>query len=150
MHPLTAADVAEIHNLVSLYGITTDNADPDGFMRTWVEPAEFVGYDSGAFGRIDTWQQMYEFEKHHVGPGGMANGKRHLALNVAIEPVSATEAHVTNDMIVLEVAEVPRVVASGRYDRSVVVKTAQGWRFKRRTLKVDSGFFKTTDAPKQS
>ena len=42
----------------------------------------------------------------------------------------------------LEVAEVPHVVASGRYDRSVVVKTAQGWRFKRRTLKVDGGFFK--------
>ncbi len=146
MHPLTATDIAEIQNLVALYGLTTDNADADAFMRTWVEPAEFGGYDSGAFGQIDTWQQMYEFEKHHVGPGGMANGKRHLAMNIAIEPVSATEAHVTNDMIVLEVAEVPHVVASGRYDRSVVVKTAQGWRFKRRTLKVDAGFFKQAGA----
>jgi hypothetical protein len=146
MDPLTATDIAEIQNLVSLYGLTTDNADADAFMRTWVEPAEFGGYDSGAFGTIDTWQQMYEFERHHVGPGGMANGKRHLAMNVAIEPISATEAHVTNDLLVLEVAEVPRVVASGRYDRSVVVKTAQGWRFKRRTLKVDGGFFKQAAA----
>jgi len=150
MNHITAADAADIQNLVALYCVTTDNADADGFMQTWVEPAEFGGYDSGAFGTIDTWQQMYEFEKHHVGPGGMANGKRHLALNVAIEPVSATEAYVTNDMIVLEVAEVPHVVASGRYDRSVVVKTAAGWRFKRRTLKVDSGFFKQTGATQQS
>lgn len=150
MHPLDAADVAEIQNLVSLYCLTTDNADPDGFMRTWVEPAEFGGYDSGAFGRMDTWEQMYEFEKHHVGPGGMANGKRHLSMNIVIEPVSATEALVTNDMIVLEVAEVPHVLASGRYDRSLVVKTTKGWRFKRRTLKVDSGFFKLMDSLKKS
>ncbi len=142
MHTLAAADIAEIQNLVSLYCLTTDNADADGFMRTWVEPADFGGYDSGAFGVIGTWQQMYEFEKHHVGPGGMANGKRHLSLNIVIEALSDHAAHVTNDLVVLEVAEEPRVIATGRYDRSLVVKTAQGWRFKQRTLKVDSGFFK--------
>lgn len=140
--PLTAADAAEIHNLVSLYCLTTDNADADAFMRLWVSPAEFGGYDSGAFGSMATWQEMYDFERHHVGPGGMANGKRHQATNVAIEPVNATEALVTHDMIVLEVADAPRIVATGRYNRSVVVKTADGWRFKRRTLHVDPGFFK--------
>jgi hypothetical protein len=141
MQPLDHADIAEINNLVALYCITTDNADADAFMRTWVEPAEFGGYDSGAFGKMDTWQQMHEFEKHHVGPGGMANGKRHLTLNIVIEPVDAKTAHVTNDMVVMEVADVPRVIATGRYDKSVVVKTPAGWRFKRRTLKVDAGFF---------
>jgi hypothetical protein len=144
MHPLTASDIAEIQNLVALYCVTTDNADADAFMQTWVEPADFGGYDSGAFGKLDTWQQMYEFEKHHVGPGGMANGKRHLSMNIVVEPVSATEAHVTNDLVVLEVAEVPYILATGRYDKSVVVKTPKGWRFKRRTLNVDSGFFKLT------
>jgi hypothetical protein len=144
MHPLTAGDVAEIQNLVALYCVTTDNADTDAFMQTWVEPADFGGYDSGAFGKLDTWQQMYEFEKHHVGPGGMANGKRHLSMNIVVEPVSATEAHVTNDLVVLEVAEVPYVMATGRYDKSVVVKTPKGWRFKQRKLHVDSGFFKLT------
>jgi hypothetical protein len=74
----------------------------------------------------------------------MANGKRHLSMNIVIEPVSATEAHVTNDLVVLEVAEVPHVLATGRYDKSLVVKTPKGWRFKRRTLNVDSGFFKLT------
>jgi hypothetical protein len=146
MKLITADDVAEIQNLVSLYCVTTDNADADGFMQTWVEPAEFGGYDSGAFGKLETWEAMHAFEKEHVGPGGMANGKRHLSLNVVIEAVSATEVHVTNDMVVLEVAEIPKVVATGRYNRSVVVKTAAGWRFKRRTLDVDSGFFKAMAA----
>ena len=38
--------------------------------------------------------------------------------------------------------EPPRIVATGRYDASVVVKTPKGWRFKSRSLKVDPGFFK--------
>jgi hypothetical protein len=142
--PLTPADYAEIQNLVALYCVTTDNADADAFMQLWVEPAEFGGYDSGAFGKMNTWQEMHEFEKHHVGPGGMANGKRHQSTNIVIEGISPTEAHVTNDMLVFEVAEVPFLMATGRYNKSVVVKTAKGWKFKRRTLDIDSGFFKLT------
>lgn len=149
MTSFTPEDFVEIQNLVSRYCVTTDNADADGFMQCWVEPDEFGGYDSGAFGKMDTWQELYEFEKHHVGPGGMANGKRHLSLNLVIEPVSGTEALVTNDMIVLEVAEAPRVIATGRYNKSVVVKTPKGWKFKRRTLDVDSGFFKLVEQQKQ-
>jgi SnoaL-like domain len=146
---LPAQDHAEILNLVALYCVTTDNADADGFMQTWVEPAEFGGYDSGAFGKMDTWEAMHAFEREHVGPGGMANGKRHLSLNIVIEAVSPTEVHVTNDMVVLEVADIPKVLATGRYNRSVVVKTPAGWRFKRRTLDIDAGFFKAMAALQQ-
>ncbi len=139
---ITAIDFAEIQNLVALYCITTDNADADAFMELWVEPAEFGGYDSGAFGKMDTWQEMQAFEKHHVGPGSMANGKRHQSTNILIEGVSPTEALVTNDMLVFEVAEVPFLMATGRYNKSVFVKTSKGWKFKRRTLDIDPGFFK--------
>lgn len=138
---ITAQDHLEIANLVARYCITTDNADADAFMRCWVGPEQFGGYDSGSFGNMPTWDSLYQFEKHHVGPGGMANGKRHQATNVLIEPVGADEVHVTHDLIVLEVAQEPRVIATGRYDRSVVVRTAEGWRFKSRRLHVDPGFF---------
>jgi len=141
---IDARDLQEIRNLVVLYCLTTDNADADAFMKCWVPAEQFGGYDSGAFGSMKTWQEMYEFEQHHVGPGGMANGKRHQATNVLIEPVSADEVHVTHDLVVLEVAEAPRVMATGRYDRSVVVRTPEGWRFKSRTLTVDPGFFVLT------
>jgi hypothetical protein len=139
---ISGDDFADIQNLVALYCVTTDNADADAFMALWVDPQDFGGYDSGAFGKMDTWQELYEFEKHHVGPGGMANGKRHQSTNIVIEPINASEVHVTNDMLVFEVAEAPYLMATGRYDKSVVVKTAKGWKFKRRTLKVDPGFFK--------
>ncbi len=134
-------DDRAIRNLVSRYCITTDNADPEGFMECWVAPEAFGGYDSGAFGNMKTWEELLAFEKHHVGPGGGANGKRHQATNVLIEPVSADEVHVTHDLVVLEVAQEPRMIASGRYDASVVVRTPKGWRFKSRSLKVDAGYF---------
>ena len=72
---LTTHDLLEIQNLVAAYCITTDNADVDGFMNCWVKPDAFEGYDSGAFGHSHTWQELKDFETHHVGPGGMANGK---------------------------------------------------------------------------
>ncbi len=134
-------DERAIRNLVSRYCITTDDADAEGFMECWVTPEAFGGYDSGAFGNLKSWDELLAFERHHVGPGGAANGKRHQATNVLIEPVSADEVHVTHDLVVLEVAQEPRVVASGRYDASVVVRTAAGWRFRSRRLQVDPGYF---------
>lgn len=138
---ISPQDQLEIRNLIARYCITTDNADVDGFMACWVEPEEFGGYESGPFGSMKTWQALHDFEAHHVGEGGMAKGKRHQATNVVIEPRSATEVHVTHDLLVLEVAAEPHLIATGRYDASVVVKTDAGWRFKSRKLHVDPGFF---------
>lgn len=138
---ITFQDHLEITSLVARYCLTTDNADVDGFMRCWVSPEQFGGYESGALGSMQTWEQLKDFETHHVGSGGMANGKRHQATNVLIEPVGADEVLVTHDLQVLEVAQEPRLIASGRYDRSVVVRTADGWRFRSRKLHVDPGFF---------
>jgi len=139
---LSIQDILEIQNLISYYCIATDNKDVDAFMNCWVMPAEFAGYDSGAFGQLHTWDELKAFETHHVGPGGDANGKRHQATNVIITPVSATEVRVTHDMLVLEVAQIPALVATARYNDSIVVKTESGWKFKWRKLDVDPGFFK--------
>lgn len=150
MATLTSQDILDIQNLVADYCITTDNKDADAFMECWVSAEEFDGYDSGAFGNMQTWDELYAFEKEHVGPGGMAQGKRHQSTNISIKTVSDSEALVTNDMIVLEVAGIPMVVATGRYDDSLVVKTDKGWKFKRRTLEVDTGFFKLMESFKQN
>lgn len=145
MSHLSFEDDQAIRNLVSLYCITTDNADAEGFMSLWVEPDAFGGYESGPFGTMSTWQDMYEFEKHHVGPGGMANGKRHQLTNLVIEPVDENTVFVTHDLIVLEVADIPSIIATGRYNKSKVVRTEKGWKFKSRQLQVDPGFFKLAD-----
>lgn len=151
---MTANDLLEIQNLITTYCVATDNKDLDGFMNCWVKPEAFGGYDSGAFGNMKTWEELRAFEAHHIGEGGMANGKRHQATNIIIQPVSETEVRVTHDMIVLEVADIPFVLATGRYNDSVVVKTEQGWKFKWRKLDVDTGFFKLMEkwqaAPQQN
>jgi hypothetical protein len=142
MNTITFKDHWEIQNLISQYCLATDNADAESFMECWVTPEEFGGYESGAFGTMNTWQELYDFEKHHVGPGGNAVGNRHQATNVFIEAISENEVHVTHDMLVFKVADIPQLLATGRYDKSIVVKTNKGWKFRSRTLKVDDGFFK--------
>ncbi|NBC65196.1 MAG: hypothetical protein GVY07_05955 [Bacteroidetes bacterium] len=139
---ITTQDLLDIQNLVTTYFIATDNKDVEGFMNCWVEPGEFEGYDSGAFGVMETWEELRDFEAHHVGEGGDANGKSHQATNVVINPVSDTEVKVTHDMLVIEVDDIPGLVATGRYNDSLVVKTEDGWKFKWRKLDVDPGFFK--------
>jgi hypothetical protein len=139
---ITTKDLLEIQNLIATYTIATDNKDVEGFMNCWVSSDEFEGYDSGAFGNMKTWDELKAFEAHHVGPGGDANGKRHQATNIIIQPISDTEVSVTHDMIVVEVASIPIIVATARYNNSKVVKTDKGWKFKWRKLDIDSGFFK--------
>jgi hypothetical protein len=53
-------------------------------------------------------------------------------------------------MLVIRVADIPQIVATGRYDKSRVVKTDKGWKFKSRSLKVDEGFFKLMEQWKQN
>ena len=45
-------------------------------------------------------------------------------------------------MLVFELAEIPFLVATGRYNDSLVVKAENGWKFKWQKLDMDSGFFK--------
>jgi hypothetical protein len=142
MNNLTATDLLEIQTLIATYCIATDNKDVDGFMNCWVDAEAFEGYDSGAMGSMKTWDELRAFEAHHVGPGGGATGKRHQASNIIITPVSNREVRVTHDMLVLEVDEIPSLVATGRYDNSKVVRTSKGWKFQYRSLHIDSGFFK--------
>lgn len=147
---LTAQDLLEIQNLIATYTVATDNKDVDSFMNCWVSPEEFEGYDSGAFGHLKTWDELKAFEAHHVGEGGDANGKRHQATNIIIQPISFDEVHVTHDMIVLEVDSIPMIIATGRYNDSKVVRTPKGWKFKWRKLDIDSGFFKLMEQWKQN
>lgn len=132
---LTAQDRLEILDLVARYNLTTDSKDVDGYMDCWTEEMLF----ESPFGTFRTREEMRAFEAEHVHTGAM--GKRHFSLNVAIEG-EGEEARVTSDLIVMEVAEAPHVVATGRYERSRVVRTSDGWKFAHRRLDLDEGFGK--------
>jgi hypothetical protein len=143
MAEITLDDFLEINNLVSIYFLSTDDADLEEFMNCWVEDDSFGSYDLGVMGKLNTRTELSKFIKEkYIGEGGLAQGKRHISTNITFKIVSETEVLVTHDMIVVEVSQKPAIFITGRYNNSVVVKTNKGWKFKSRTLTLDPGSLK--------
>jgi hypothetical protein len=133
MATITPDDYFEIQNLVARYFHTVDNGDAEGFMGCWVEPEVFELYVS-PMGRIARWQELHDVIRQLVGPDGSLKDKRHFSSNVSIKAVDPATALVMHDMIVCAVAVDPVIVATGRYNDSVAVKTDRGWKFKKRVV----------------
>jgi SnoaL-like domain len=140
MTTLSASDRLEILDLCARYYISTDEKDVDGFMDCWV-PDEDIVFNS-AFGNFKGRAAVRAFEDEHVHRG-MAIGKRHLLSNVSIRPGSgANQALVTSYLTVVEVVDVPQIIATAIYRDSLVEKTDAGWKFRQRSMDVDPGFQK--------
>ena len=137
---LTAQDRLEIQDLCARYYLTTDDQDVDGFMACWADHDE-VRFES-VFGTYVGRAALRAFEDEHVHRG-MAIGKRHLVGNISIRPDQAADAAlVTSTLLVLEVVDIPHLVATAIYRDSRVVRTSAGWRFVFRHMDVDPGFQK--------
>jgi hypothetical protein len=137
---LTADDRLALHDLCARYYVSTDEADVDGFMDCWADHDE-IRFES-AFGTFEGRQAIRSFEDEHVHRG-MAVGKRHLLGNVVIRPGGTPDdALVTSYMVVMEVADVPHIVATAIYRDSRAVRTPAGWKFVYRRMDVDPGFAK--------
>ena len=144
MTAFTADDRLEILDLCARYYISTDEKDVDGFMECWV-PDDDIVFNS-AFGNFKGRAAVRTFEDDHVHRG-MAIGKRHILSNVSIRPGSKpNQALVTSYLTVLEVVEVPHIVATAIYRNSLAEKTPVGWRFRERSMDVDPGFQKVMAA----
>lgn len=139
MSTLTADDRLEILDLCARYYISTDEADVDGFMACWADDDDITF--KSAFGDFQGRDAIRRFEDEHVHRG-MAVGKRHLLTNVVIRPGGPGRALVTSYLAVVEVVEVPSIIATAIYRDSVAEKTAAGWRFRERAMAVDPGFQK--------
>ena len=138
--PLSAEDRLAIFDLCARYYVSTDEADVDGYMNCWVDTGP-INFES-PFGNFTDRAALRAFEDEHVNRG-MAIGKRHLLNNVVMRPGENDDvAYVTTYMTVLEVADVPHIVATGIYRDSRVERTPQGWKFRQRKLDLDTGFMK--------
>lgn len=136
---LTTQDKQEIASLCARYYISTDEKDVEGFMNCWADGE--ILFES-IFGNFTTRAALRSFEDEHVHRGA-AVGKRHLLGNVDIRDGEDDRgAYVTSYMVVLEVHQIPAIVATGIYRDSKVEKTADGWKFRHRKLEVDPGFHK--------
>lgn len=143
---LTESDHREIKELHHRYYLSTDAQDVDGFMDCWAEDG-FEGFFSPS-GDFTTRESLREFEDGHVHGDGMAVGKRHINTNLVVSSDGDGRALATSYMIVIDVDNAPRIIATGKYTDSVCVKTDSGWKFARRDLEVDPGYEKLQEPQK--
>lgn len=124
---LSATDYAEIQRLYYMYAWTFDSSDPGAYGAVFTPDGEFqVG------------------EKTLRGPkeiGAMAAGRGavrprpkifHVTTNIIIQP-SSEGARGSAYVVTMDLQKNPAITGGGIYE-DVIVKTMDGWRFKKRTL----------------
>jgi hypothetical protein len=125
---LTPADYAEIEQLYATYNHAIDTGDGDTWAGTFTADGTFNTFTGREqlVGFIKQWREkMNGGNRRHwntnlkvVGTADGANGSVYLMLvDVGTRP--------------------PAVISTGMYTDSLV-KTAQGWRFKKRLVKIDA------------
>ena len=124
---LTAQDLVEIQQLYAKYNWTLDAGDAEGYASTFTPDGVFnsnVGHDA-----------IVKFaETFH---GGMGAHVRHWNTNLLILP-TPEGAHGQVYLVLVDFGTKPATIATSASYSDDLVKTAQGWRFKKRATKGDA------------
>lgn len=125
---LTAQDYIDIQHLYAKYNSTIDSGDAQGWAGTFTP--------DGVFNRMTGKEALVTFVGNWREKMGGAN-RRHWNSNLQVAP-SADGATGTVYLMLVDVSTKPlTVVTTGTYT-DTLVKTAEGWRFKTRTTKIDA------------
>jgi ketosteroid isomerase-like protein len=125
---LTTQDYVEIQQLYARYNHAIDSGDAEGWADTFTPDGVFNQRYKGRDGLLD-------FMKQWTTKMNGAN-RRHWNSNLLITP-SAEGASGKVMLMLLEVGtKSPSILMTGQYS-DVLVKTANGWRFKTRNVKND-------------
>lgn len=123
---LTAQDLVDIQQLYAKYNWTLDAGDAEGYASTFTPDGAFnnnVGHDA-----------IVKFaETFH---GGMGARVRHWNTNLMILP-TPEGAHGQVYLVLVDFSTKPASIATSASYSDDLVKTAQGWRFKKRATKGD-------------
>ena len=123
---LTAQDLVDIQQLYAKYNWTLDAGDAEGYASTFTPDGVFnnnVGHDA-----------IVKFaENFH---GGMGARVRHWNTNLMILP-TPEGAHGQVYLVLVDFSTKPATIATSASYSDDLVKTAQGWRFKKRATKGD-------------
>lgn len=127
--PLTALDYAEIQQLYVRYNWAIDNGAEQGmaWAKTFTQDGEaFLGPNNTMAG----WEQLAQFARK-VSSG--AKAPHHFVTNIRIEPAAegARGGGYFFNVPTPEPNKPAGITATGTYD-DVIVRTADGWRFKQR------------------
>ena len=122
---LTADDYIEIQQLYARYNNAIDSGDAEAYAGTFVPDGvfnNFNGHDA-LVGFINDWRDKMK-----------GTSRRHCNNNMTITP-SAEGASGSVYLLLVDVSvRPPTIAAAAKYDDQLV-KTAQGWRFKKRVTK---------------
>lgn len=123
---LTAQDLVEIQQLYAKYNWTLDAGDSEGYASTFTPDGVFntnVGHDA-----------IVKFaDGFHTGMGARV---RHWNTNLMILP-TPEGAHGQVYLVLVDFSTKPASIATSASYSDDLVKTAQGWRFKKRATKGD-------------
>lgn len=123
---LTSDDLVEIQQLYAKYNWTLDAGDSEGYAATFTADGAFnsnVGHDA-----------IVKFaDAFHSGLGARV---RHWNTNLLILPTAAGASGQVYLVLVDFTTKPASIVTSASYSDELV-KTAQGWRFKKRATKGD-------------
>lgn len=123
---LAPADYTAIQQLYARYNTTIDRGDADGWAATFVPDGTFMN-NKGT-------EALKNFViGWHAGQGA---SQRHFSADLVITP-SAEGATGTVSTMLINLATNPGSIAGYVTYSDVLVKTAAGWRFKSRTLKLE-------------
>lgn len=131
---LTTQDYVEIQQLYARYNHAIDSGDAEGWAGTFTPDGVFNQRFTGREGLLEFMKQWKE----------KMNGanRRHWNSNLLITP-SAEGASGKVLLMLLDVStRPPSIIMTGQYT-DVLVKTANGWRFKSRDVKNDAAPAKT-------
>jgi ketosteroid isomerase-like protein len=129
---LTTADIIEIEQLYAKYNHALDSGDADAWAGCYVADGVFTTNVQGSFAGAE---KLKGFAKSWTASDGGA--RRHLVSNLIITGSGAgADGKVYLELLNLR-AKPTAVAATGIYT-DTLVKTKDGWRFKTRTLQVDT------------
>ena len=134
--PLTTQDYQDIQQLYSTYNATIDAGDGEGWAATFTADGQFMSFNGkdALVGFVKAW---------HEKMGGAT--RRHWNSNLSIKG-TADGATGSVYLMLVDVSG-KTIYATGIYT-DTLVKTADGWRFKKRALKQDTPAAAAATPPK--
>jgi ketosteroid isomerase-like protein len=124
---LAAADYTPIQQLYARYNTAIDRGDADAWADTFTADGVFASNFKGR-------EALKGFENDwRTSPQMNGAARRHFAADLVITP-SAEGATATVSAILVDLSTRPASIANFVSYNDVLVKTAQGWRFKSRAV----------------
>lgn len=125
---LTTQDYIDIEQLYAQYNLAIDSGDAEGWAATFTP--------DGSFNRFQGKEALVGFINQWRDKMGGAN-RRHWNSNLRIEGTPEGAKGTVYLMLIDASTKPVSVVTTGSYS-DILVKTANGWRFKSRTTKSDA------------